>query len=96
MRVGYCAFWLDAFPLRSAYSPASLVADFMTLDVLTIKEDTPLDKVVAIFRQTSVRRLPVARDDKLVGILSRRDLIRVINEAHALTSTMPWAPVPEE
>ena len=75
------------------YSPIALVADYMTTNVKVIKEDTSLDEVVDIFRKTSVRRLPVVRGDKLVGILSRRDLVRVIHKIRQAAAAQPWDPV---
>lgn len=76
------------------YSPISLVADYMTTEVMAIKEDTPLDKVVEIFRSMSVRRLPVIRGEKLVGVLSRRDLVHVIHQMR--DAAQPWDRVGEE
>ena len=59
------------------------VADLMTPEVLSVEEDTPLSEVVQLMEQHHVKRLPVLRDDKVVGIISRADLVRALGEAVA-------------
>jgi CBS domain-containing protein len=56
------------------------VANFMTEEVDTIDEDEPLENAARLFWQDSIRRLPVVRDGELVGMVSRRDLVRVIRQ----------------
>ena len=45
-----------------------------------VPEETPLETLAQIFCNLGVRRLPVVRGDRVVGIVSRRDLIRVVRE----------------
>lgn len=59
---------------------ASRVGDHMTRDVQTLDADASLDDAAGGFCTQSVRRFPVVRDGRLVGILSRRDLIRFIRD----------------
>lgn len=59
---------------------ASRVGDHMTCDVQTLDVDASLDDAAGGFCTQSVRRFPVVRDGRLVGILSRRDLIRFIRD----------------
>jgi CBS-domain-containing membrane protein len=57
----------------------------MTPDPLTVTEGTPLDQVVQIMETKNVKRLPVMRGDRMVGILTRSDfLAAVANLAHAV------------
>lgn len=56
------------------------ISDYMTVDVHTVHEDDHLTDVADIFLKYSVRRLPVLRDGKVVGVISRRDLIRFIRD----------------
>lgn len=51
------------------------VADFMTSDVVTVGPDASLADLAELFVSTRVRRVPVVSEDKLVGVVSRRDLI---------------------
>ena len=48
----------------------------MTTDVLTIEESEPLVNAVALLEKHHFKRLPVTRQGRLIGILSRADLMR--------------------
>src|ERR1700730_3722014 len=56
----------------------SKVAEIMTPDPLTINEDTDLEKTVELMEKNGVKRLPVMRGDKLVGIVSRSNLLQAV------------------
>jgi CBS domain-containing protein len=75
--------------LRLLVSPARQAADFaqangrhvrdvMTEDVLSIAQDAPLDEVVATMEKNRIKRLPVTADGKVVGVVSRSDLLRAL------------------
>jgi len=51
------------------------VTRFMTREVLTVTEKTALSDVATIFVKHRVRRVPVVRDGRLVGLVSRPDLL---------------------
>lgn len=55
-----------------------VVGDLMTSEVFTVDADTDLAEVVEIMQAKRVRRLPVTRDGRLIGIVSRADLLRAI------------------
>jgi len=52
--------------------------DVMTPKPLTVSENTPLEKVAALLEQNRIKRVPVVRGGKLVGIVSRADLLRAL------------------
>src|ERR1700674_5009031 len=54
------------------------IAEIMTPDPLTIGEDTDLEKIVELMEKNGVKRLPVMRGDKLVGIVSRSNLLQAV------------------
>lgn len=62
------------------------VFDVMTRDPRTVSEDDTLETVVAQMERHRVKRLPVMRQGKLVGIISRANLL------HALASLAREAP----
>jgi CBS domain-containing protein len=75
--------------LRLLASPARQAADFtqangrhvrdvMTEDVLSIAQDSPLEEVVAAMEKHRIKRLPVTADGKVVGVVSRADLLRAL------------------
>ena len=51
------------------------VSAFMDRSAKTINEEVDLLGIAQIFQQTPYRRLPVLTDRKLVGQISRRDLL---------------------
>jgi CBS-domain-containing membrane protein len=57
------------------------VEDVMTRKPDTVSEDAPLDEVVAHMTHRHVRRLPVTNNGKLVGIVSRADLVRALGNS---------------
>ena len=52
------------------------VADIMTRDVITVTDDTPAGDVAHLLETKRIKRVPVLRDGKVVGIVSRADLLR--------------------
>jgi CBS domain-containing protein len=65
--------------LEVVYDPSvksGLVRDFMTRDVFTVTEDSLLGTAANILMVRRVRRLPVLRHGRVVGIISRSDLLK--------------------
>ncbi len=56
------------------------VEEVMTREPVTVTEDAPLDEVVRLMERNRIKRLPVLREDKLVGIVTRANIM------HALVS----------
>lgn len=54
------------------------VAEIMTEDPVTAKEDLPLAAAVELMEGKHIKRLPVLRDGKIVGIISRANLVRAL------------------
>ena len=63
----------DIMPIRS-YSDKK-VKDIMTSDVVTIDEATSASEALDIAYENKVERLPVVKDEKLVGIVTIRDIL---------------------
>lgn len=51
-----------------------LVKDWMTKDVIVLDENASIMKASQIMKEHNIRRIPVVRRGKLVGIISDRDL----------------------
>jgi len=54
------------------------VFEVMTRSPLTIAEDTSLAEIVDLMEKNNVKRLPVVRGDKVVGIVSRANLLQAV------------------
>ena len=49
--------------------------DMMTKNTITVEEDTPVTEVIKILEDRKLIRVPVVKGSKLVGILTRRDVL---------------------
>ena len=54
------------------------VADVMTETPITIAEDTAVDEIVHLMESRCIKRLPVTRDGKVVGIVSQANLLEAL------------------
>jgi CBS domain-containing protein len=55
---------------------AGTVADIFTREVLTVTPETPVSEIADIMSGRKIHAVPVVAEGKLVGIVSRIDLIR--------------------
>lgn len=55
---------------------AHSVDEIMTREVVTATEDTPVHEVVKLMKANGIKRVPIVEDRKVVGIISRADLLR--------------------
>jgi tRNA nucleotidyltransferase (CCA-adding enzyme) len=58
--------------------PGDRVCEVMTTSVATVSEDTPVEDVAECFARHRVKRAPVVRDGRPVGVVSRADIVRAI------------------
>jgi CBS domain-containing protein len=70
----------DVLPLLSEPALSGTVAEFMTTEVVCFQPEDNLREIAESFRRNQFRRVPIVRGDKLVGIVSRRDIIRYIGD----------------
>ena len=56
------------------------VTDYMSRDFETVSPDTDIYRLALYFRDKPVRRFPVVEDGRLLGQVSRRDVLRGIDE----------------
>jgi CBS domain-containing protein len=54
------------------------VSEIMTPSPITVSEATPLPELVALMEKHNIKRVPVVRDGKLVGIVSRFNLLQAV------------------
>jgi CBS domain-containing protein len=53
------------------------VSELMTKDVFVISPDETIDECMALMSSTRIRHLPVIKDEKLVGLVSIGDVVRI-------------------
>lgn len=54
------------------------ISEVMTEDPFTVTEDMPLADVVDLMEAKNIKRLPVMRGEKLVGILTRANVLQAV------------------
>lgn len=64
--------------LRYARTHGRRVRDVMTTDLATVADDATVEEVAKILETRRIRRVPVLRDGRLVGVVSRADLLRAV------------------
>jgi CBS domain-containing protein len=57
---------------------ARRVADIMTRGVITIDEEASIEEAARIMAKHGINRLPVLKEGKLVGIVTRADVIKAL------------------
>ena len=79
-RSRFVEFLLGPGRLAEDYVHASgrKVDEVMTPEPRTVGEDEPLEKVVHLMERYRVKRLPVVRGGKVVGIVTRQNLMRAL------------------
>jgi CBS domain-containing protein len=81
------SWWLEQFAsgLARDYikSHGRMVKDIMTREVVAVAEDTELADVAKLLETRRIKRVPVIRDDKVVGIVSRANLMRALGALSA-------------
>jgi CBS domain-containing protein len=59
------------------------VEEVMTTAVASVTEDAPLETIASMMEKKRIKRVPVVNGRRLVGIVSRADLMRVLAKALA-------------
>jgi CBS domain-containing protein len=78
------AWWLEFFIGKEALarefikSHGRKAADVMTRPVITVKPDTPLGELASLLEKHRIKRVPVVKGGKIVGIVSRANLVQAL------------------
>jgi len=68
-----------------AKSHGRRVAEVMSTHVVSAGEETPLGEIATLLEKHRIKRVPIMRDGKLVGIVSRSNLIQAVASQHPET-----------
>ena len=64
--------------LVSLRAPVTRAREVMTSPVITVGEDTEIRDIARLLLDHRIKRVPVLRDGRIVGIVSRADLVRIL------------------
>ncbi|HVH73361.1 MAG TPA: CBS domain-containing protein [Stellaceae bacterium] len=75
--------WLDGVAVEDlareyAKAHGRRVRDIMTREVIAVEPETELAEIASLLESNRIKRVPVLRDGKLVGIVSRANLVRAL------------------
>jgi CBS domain-containing protein len=92
------SWWLAAFFGKEALAAefvkehARRVTDVMTRDVITAAPDTSLSTIASLLEKNAIKRVPIVKDRKVVGIVSRANLLQAL----ACVGQKPEGSTPED
>jgi CBS domain-containing protein len=78
------SWWIELLigrdPLAAEYvkSHSRKVSDLMTRNVITASPDTPLRDIAGLLEKNGIKRVPIVENGKLVGIVSRANLVQAL------------------
>lgn len=80
-RPRWLEMWVGTGELAEEYVRAHgrRIGDVMTRKVVSVDTDTPLDEVVTLMEREGLKRLPVIRDGRIAGIVSRANLVLALS-----------------
>jgi CBS domain-containing protein len=58
------------------------VAAIMSCQLITVEEDTPVSEIAALLTERRIKRVPVVKDGRVVGIVSRADIVHAVAQGH--------------
>lgn len=64
--------------VKGLSAKGTTVRDLMTEQMLTVTPDTSMDQCMGLMKQYHIRHLPVLDNDKMVGMVSMRDVVDVL------------------
>ncbi len=86
------SWWMEAVTGASALagdfakSHGQKVEEVMTAEVVSATEDTPLAEIATLLERHRIKRVPIVRDGKVVGVVSRSNLIQALASAVGRTN----------
>ena len=72
-----------------AQAHGKTVGELMTTDVVSAREDTPVSEIAALLERKRIKRIPITRDGKIVGVVSRSNLIQAMASSQATAEQRP-------
>lgn len=60
------------------------VADIMSHELIVVDEETPVNEIACLLTERKIKRVPVVQDGKLVGIVSRADIVHAVAQGHLI------------
>ena len=79
----------DILRCMSTCEMSGTVADWMNSEVISINANALLDEILELFLHHNIRRVPVVENGRILGIISRRDLVSMGNIRQQILELLP-------
>ncbi len=56
------------------------LGEMMEKNLISVAPETPTEKVVAMMNERGVRRIPVMKNGRLLGVVTSKDILRIFKE----------------
>ncbi|WP_069803380.1 CBS domain-containing protein [Thermogemmatispora onikobensis] len=60
------------------------VSDIMSHELIVVSAETPLEEIAALLSERKIKRVPVVENGRLVGIVSRADIVHAVAAGHLI------------
>jgi len=60
------------------------VADIMSSEIIVVDEETRVGEIAMLLTERKIKRVPVMRNGKLVGIVCRADIVHAVAQGHLI------------
>jgi len=72
----------EADIIAKATSNDLRVKDIMSSEVIVVDEETPVSEIAQLLTSKKIKRVPVVHDGRVVGIVSRADIVDAVAQGH--------------
>jgi CBS domain-containing protein len=56
----------------------------MSTEIVSVDEETPVNEIAAMLTERRIKRVPVVCQGKVVGIVSRADIVHAVAQGHLI------------
>jgi CBS domain-containing protein len=74
----------EADIISKVHQEGLLVADIMSHEVIAVDEETSVSEIASLLTKRRIKRVPVVEKGKLVGIVSRADIVNAVAQGHVI------------
>ena len=60
------------------------VEDIMSREITSVSEETPVGEIAQLLSQKKIKRVPVLTNGRLVGLISRADIVAAVADGHLI------------
>ncbi len=74
----------EADIISKVISEGLTVDDIMSREVIAVDEEMPVSEIASLLTEKRIKRVPVVSEGKLVGVVSRADIVLAVAQGHLI------------